>query len=80
MARLMDEQPRADLTACQVVLRDSRRSFDRAYTYQIPPSLAGQITIGCRVEVPFGSGNRPAEAFVTALVPREDIDFQIKPL
>lgn len=80
MDRLSGPPSAADLSACQVVLRDSRRSFDRAYTYQIPQTLAGQVTIGSRVEVPFGSGNRPAEAFVTALIPRQDIDFQIKPL
>ncbi len=65
---------------CEVVLRDSTRSFDRAYTYAIPPGLVDKVRVGSRVEVPFGSASRLQEGYVLALRAEAGTDFYIKPL
>lgn len=65
---------------CEVVLRESTRSFDRLYTYAVPDSLAGRVQAGCRVEVPFGSGSRPHEAYVIGMRADAGTDFYIKPI
>ena len=64
---------------CQVVLRDATRAFDRVYTYRIPPELRDQLVVGCLAEVPFGKGNRPEAAFVTACRQlEEETPYQLK--
>lgn len=65
---------------CRVVLRDATRAFDREYTYAVPAELQGRLTVGSHIEVPFGTGNRPAEAYVLALETATDSDFYIKPV
>ncbi len=65
---------------CQVALRDAGLAFDRPYTYSIPAQLAGQISLGSYVEVPFGKANRLERAFVTACPVQADQSLQIKPL
>lgn len=42
--------------------------LDKVFTYRIPDSLAGQITVGMQVIVPFGRGNRQTEAYVIQLM------------
>ena len=61
-------------------MRESTRAFDREYTYAVPDELIGRMAVGCRVQVPFGSGNRLAEAYVTALLADAASDFYIKPI
>ncbi len=65
---------------CRVVLRESTRAFDREYTYAVPASLTNRLSAGSLVLVPFGSGNRSREAFVTAILSEADSDFYIKPI
>ncbi|MDD2534542.1 MAG: primosomal protein N' [Eubacteriales bacterium] len=65
---------------CRVVLRDSTRAFDREYTYAIPAALTDQVSIGSWIEIPFGNGNRPVQAFVLAVESSVDTDFYVKPL
>ena len=65
---------------CRIVLRESMRAFDREYTYAVPASLEDQLTVGSRVLLPFGSGNRSAEGYVTALLTDPGSDFYIKPV
>ncbi|MEA4888425.1 MAG: primosomal protein N' [Clostridiaceae bacterium] len=65
---------------CRIVLREATRSFDREYTYLVPAELKGKLAVGSRIEIPFGAGNRRAEAFVTAVMPEADSDFTIKPV
>lgn len=65
---------------CRVILRDSTRAFDREYTYAIPGRMKQDIAVGSRVLVPFGKGNRSAEAYVASLLSEPSTDFQIKPL
>ena len=42
-------------------------SIDKPYDYLIPEELVGKVSIGTRVEVPFGKGNRSAEGIVLAV-------------
>ena len=42
--------------------------LDKVFTYRIPDALAGQITVGMQVIVPFGKGNRRTEAYVIELM------------
>ena len=43
------------------------RPLDQAYTYGVPDSLLGSISIGGRVLAPFGKGNRPTPGFCVGL-------------
>ncbi|HEY5467459.1 MAG TPA: hypothetical protein VIL27_10555, partial [Clostridia bacterium] len=49
------------------ILRDCLRSFDRLYTYEVPFEMQAGITAGCLVQVPFGTGNRQIEAYVSSI-------------
>ena len=61
-------------------MRESTRAFDREYTYAVPVSLQDRIAVGSRVQIPFGSGNRLADGFVTALLEDAQSEFYIKPI
>jgi primosomal protein N' (replication factor Y) (superfamily II helicase) len=65
---------------CRIVLRESTRAFDREYTYAVPAEQKSRLAVGSRVLVPFGSGNRSAEGYVTAVMAEVDSDFYIKPV
>lgn len=65
---------------CRVVLRESTRAFDREYTYAIPEELAMQVSVGSWVEIPFGAGNRPVQAFVLSVETDASTDFYVKPI
>ena len=41
-----------------VAVEGALYSFDREFSYKVPPELAGKIKPGSRVSVPFGKGNR----------------------
>ena len=43
---------------CKVLLRESVRQTDKAYTYKVPEELEERIVPGSYVKVPFGFGNR----------------------
>src|SRR5438874_4730850 len=43
------------------------RPLDQAYSYGVPDSLLGSISIGGRVLAPFGKGNRPTPGFCVGL-------------
>ena len=42
--------------------------LDKVFTYRIPDALAGQVTVGMQVLVPFGRSNRQTEAYVIELM------------
>ncbi len=44
---------------------------DQPFTYQIPDQLLGRVTVGCRVEVPFGK--RELSGVVVDLIDRSDV-------
>ncbi len=57
------------VTTVSVVLSNTTRAFDKKYTYSVPEHLSQQIFQGCRVLVPFGSGEQVREGFVTETNP-----------
>lgn len=61
----------------RVVLRDATAQFDDLYTYRVPRELQAAVLPGQRVVVPFGRGNRTAEAFVWQILSAEDEAEQI---
>jgi primosomal protein N' (replication factor Y) len=64
---------------CRVVLREATTAFDREYTYAVPPAQANGLQAGCRVEVPFGAGNRLVEAYVLSIEAESGTDFSSSP-
>ena len=50
-------------------------AVDKPFSYRVPAGMA--VSVGCRVLVPFGRGNRTAEAIVLALSD-ETPQFQLK--
>ena len=40
-----------------VIVDISVNSLDRIFQYRVPEELLDAVTVGCQVNVPFGSGN-----------------------
>lgn len=53
--------------AAQVIVDVPTMQTDQPFTYLIPVNLENQLSIGMRVEVPFGNGNRHLQGFVLAI-------------
>lgn len=69
--------------AVQVVVDVPTMQTDQPFTYLSPSIIENQLTVGMRVEVPFGKGNRHVQGFIvdTLNVSEEEIamqDFQWK--
>ena len=56
-----------NLKFAQVAVSAAVYSIDRPYDYRIPENLLGEVTVGARVVVPFGKGNRRCEGIVLSL-------------
>ena len=64
---------------CAVAVDAATYAIDKLYSYRVPDELREQVRIGTRVLVPFGFGNKRAEAVVLAF--REDAgEFKLKPI
>lgn len=50
-----------------VAVENTAYSFDKIFDYGVPEGISSQITIGSRVLVPFGSGNRKRQGMVMYL-------------
>ena len=50
--------------AARAAVSAAAYAFDKPYDYLIPEPLRGKVQVGMRVRVPFGRGNRAAEAMV----------------
>ncbi len=59
--------------AAMVALEKVAYHFDKPYTYLIPQMLAGKVQAGCRVMVPFGTGNRKRQGIVLKLTCVQDV-------
>lgn len=53
--------------AAQVIVDVPTMQTDQPFTYLIPSNLERQLTVGMRVGVPFGNGNRHLQGFVLAI-------------
>src|SRR5437870_8090733 len=60
-----DEPAKSTDTAFAEIVFD--RPLDHAYTYAIPASLQGQVSVGKRVLAPFGRGDKPTIGFCVGL-------------
>ena len=47
-----------------VIVDISVNNLDRIFQYRVPEELLDAVTVGCQVNVPFGSGNRRRQAYV----------------
>jgi len=63
----------------QVYVSTTNLNIDKPFDYLIPKELEDKIVPGVRVKVPFGGGNRPKEAYVTAIKEKSDFD-SLKPV
>jgi len=62
----------------KVVVRSNTIYTDNLFTYKVPDFLINEISIGHRVLVPFGRGNKPTEAFVFEIIDTVDEKIKIK--
>nr|WP_297274642.1 primosomal protein N' [uncultured Agathobaculum sp.] len=64
---------------CAVAVDAATYAIDKLYSYRVPDELREQVQIGTRVLVPFGFGNKRAEAVVLTF--REDAGgMKLKPV
>lgn len=54
-------------SAAEIYVENTAYHFDLAYTYLLPDEFSAAVP-GCRVLVPFGSGNRVRQGIITQLV------------
>lgn len=66
------------MRTAQVVLREALYSFDKLYTYRVPEALESTLSVGYRVLVPFGNGNRRQEAYVISIREEDKQPFILK--
>lgn len=64
---------------CAVAVDAATYAIDKLYSYRVPDELRDQVQIGTRVLVPFGFGNKRAEAVVLAFR-QDDGGYRLKPV
>lgn len=57
---------KSELTAC-IAVENTTYSFDKPFSYVVPQQLQSIISIGMRVLVPFGRGNKKRQGIVLSL-------------
>lgn len=62
----------------QTAVEKTLYSFDKPFDYIVPDHLKDRVSVGSRVLVPFGYGNRKRQAVVTGLYKTEDPDKKLK--
>jgi primosomal protein N' (replication factor Y) len=50
------------------------KSVDRDFHYIIPPELKDKLSVGMRVYVPFGNGNRRTEGYILGFADKSDVE------
>ncbi|MGX7163070.1 primosomal protein N' [Enterococcus massiliensis] len=63
----------------EVIVDVPTMQTDQPFTYYIPDELADVVTVGMRVEVPFGNGNRHIQGFVVNKTISDRVD-SLKPI
>ena len=64
---------------CAVAVDAATYAIDKLYSYRVPDELREQVQIGARVLVPFGFGNKRAEAVVLGFR-RDTGEYKLKPV
>ncbi|MDR1464158.1 MAG: primosomal protein N' [Oscillospiraceae bacterium] len=60
--------------AAAVAVAQAAFCYDKPFDYRIPPALAGKVSPGCRVTVPFGRSNASRIGLVLELLPNPPPD------
>lgn len=71
---------RGVFTVAKVAISRASYSFDALYSYSVPEELAANLTIGMRVLVPFGKGNKKAVGFVARTYTEAEYNEKLKPV
>lgn len=58
----------------QVILPINNKNVDKPFTYAVPDHLSEIVSLGMAVHVPFGSGNKLYEAYITDFSDTVDFD------
>lgn len=64
---------------CAVAVSAATYAIDKLYSYRVPDELREQVQIGTRVLVPFGFGNKRAEAVVLSFK-KDAGEYKLKPV
>ncbi len=56
----------------KVILNKNSHATDRLFDYSIPKALESGISVGTRVRVPFGKGNKPSEGYVFSICDKSE--------
>lgn len=67
-------------TVAQVYVEKAVYAIDRPYSYAVPPQMRDTLCRGCRVIVPFGSGNKKIQGVVTAIETLSEENPKLKPI
>lgn len=59
-----------------VIIDISHEKVDKTFQYRIPERLAGKLTAGCGVRVPFGRGDHLRSAYVIELTDEAEFDVE----
>ena len=57
-----------------IIVDISHENLDHTFSYRIPRGLSDKVSVGSRVLIPFGAGNRQIEGFVLEISPRPKFD------
>ena len=60
------------ICVAKIAVSAATYSIDRPFDYLVPEELAPLVSVGTRVSVPFGKGNRSCEGVVLALSDSRD--------
>lgn len=71
---------RGVFTVAKVAISRATYSFDCEYSYIVPPEMCEYLTIGARVLVPFGRGNKKTIGFVTRTYNDTHFNENLKPV
>ena len=71
---------RGVFTVAKVAISRATYSFDCEYSYIVPPEMCQYLTIGARVLVPFGRGNKKTIGFVTRTYNDTHFNENLKPV
>lgn len=58
----------------QIVLNSITKATDKVYSYAIPDNYIGKVSVGNRVSVPFGKGDKKTEGYVVGLDDGLDVE------
>lgn len=58
-----------------VIVNKTSVKLDKIFTYKIPDNIKDNISIGYRVKIPFGMGNKSIDGFIVKLYENVDLDI-----